>query len=44
MFARLHDLIVTVPDHAPGEVSRESLNALRALAEDVISRIEDLSR
>jgi len=35
------DLIATVPDHAPGEVSRESLNALRALAEEVISRIED---
>jgi len=35
------DLIATVPDRAPGEVSRESLNALRALAEDVINRIED---
>ncbi len=35
------DLIGTVPDHAPGEVSRESLNAIRALAEQVINRIED---
>ena len=35
------DVIATVPDQAPGEVSRVSLNALRALAEEVINRIED---
>ena len=35
------DLISTVPDHVPGEVSSESLNALRALAEDVIDFIEE---